>query len=110
MIKESNSRHKCLVKAVGFFPGDTVVKNPPANAEDAGDVCSIPGSEGSPGEGNASPLQYSCLENPTDRGGWPVGCSPWGHKELDTTEQAHKIYGTEESRNYHFLRSPRDTP
>ena len=49
------------------FPGGSVVKNPPANTEDAG---SIPGSERSPGEENGSPLQYSSLENPMDRGAW----------------------------------------
>ena len=49
------------------FPGSSVVKNLPANAGDAG---SILGSERSPGEGNGSLLQYSCLENPTDRGAW----------------------------------------
>ena len=38
-----------------------------------------------PGEGNGNPLQYSCLENPIDGGAW----CPWGHKELDTTEQLH---------------------
>ena len=42
-----------------------VVKNPPANA---GDLGSIPGLGRSPGEGNVNPLQYSCLENPMDRG------------------------------------------
>ena len=38
------------------------------------------------GEGNGTPLQYSCLENPMD-GGALVGCSPWGRKELDMTDQ-----------------------
>ena len=52
------------------FPGGSVVKHPPANAGDAGDVGSIPGSGRSPGEGNCNPLQYSCLGNPTDRGEW----------------------------------------
>ena len=47
-----------------------MVKNPPANAEDTRDTDSIPGSERSPGEGNGNPLQYSCLGNPMDRGGW----------------------------------------
>ena len=47
-----------------------VVKNPPANAGDVGDSGSIPGSGRSPGEGNGNPLQYSCLENPMDRGAW----------------------------------------
>ena len=44
-----------------------MVKNPPANARDLG---SIPGLERSPEEGNGNPLQYSCLENPVDRGAW----------------------------------------
>ena len=60
-----------------------MVKNLPANAEDMG---SVPGSGRSPGEGNGNPLQYSCLENPMDKGNL-AGCSPWGHKELDITEQ-----------------------
>ena len=47
-----------------------VVKNPPANAGDQRDVGSNPGSGRSPGEGNGNPLQYSCLENPMDRGAW----------------------------------------
>ena len=46
-----------------------VVKNPPANAE-VRDLDSIPGSERSPGEGHGNPPQYSCLENPMDRGVW----------------------------------------
>ena len=47
------------------FPGDSVVKNPPANA---GDMGLIPGLGRSPGEGNDNPLQYSCMRNPTDKG------------------------------------------
>ena len=47
-----------------------MVKNPPANAGDAGDAGLTPGSGRSPGGGNSSPLQYSCLENPMDRGVW----------------------------------------
>ena len=49
------------------FPGGSVVKNLPANA---GDVGSIPGLGRSPGVGNGDQLQYSCLENFTDRGAW----------------------------------------
>ena len=49
------------------LPWQLMVKNPPANAGDAG---WIPGSGRSPGEGNDNPLQYSCLENPMDRGVW----------------------------------------
>ena len=47
-----------------------VVKNPPANAGGTGDVDLIPGSGRSPRGGNSNPLQYSCLRNPVDRGGW----------------------------------------
>ena len=49
------------------FPGGSVVKNLPVNAGDTG---SIPGSERSHREGNGNPIQYSCLENPMDRGAW----------------------------------------
>ena len=50
--------------------GGTVVKNPLANAWDTRDEGSIPGWGRSPGGGHSSPLQYSCLENPIDRGVW----------------------------------------
>ena len=46
------------------------VKNPPANAGDESDTGSIPGSGRSPGVGNGNSLQYSCLENPMDKGAW----------------------------------------
>ena len=49
------------------FPGGSEVK---ASACNVGDLGSIPGSGRSPGEGNGNPLQYSCLENPMDRGAW----------------------------------------
>ena len=52
------------------FPGSSVVKILPANAEDAGDMGSIPGLRISPEEGNGNPLQYSCLGNPMDRKAW----------------------------------------
>ena len=47
-----------------------VVKNPPASAVDVRDGSLIPGSERSPGGGHGNSLQYSCLENPMDRGAW----------------------------------------
>ena len=47
-----------------------VVKNLLANAGDLRDAVSIPGSVSFPGEANSKPLQYSCLENPMDRGAW----------------------------------------
>ena len=46
------------------------VKNPPANAGDTGDVGLIPGPGRFPGGEHGNPLQYSCLENPMDRGAW----------------------------------------
>jgi len=52
------------------FPGGSVVKNQPGNAGDIRDMGSIPGSGRSPGGGHGNPLQYSCLENPMDRGAW----------------------------------------
>ena len=47
-----------------------MVKNLPTNARDAGDAGLIPGWGRSPRVGNGNPLQYSCLENPMDRGAW----------------------------------------
>ena len=52
------------------FTGSSVVKNPLANAGNAGDRDSIPRSGRSPGGGNGNPLQYSCPENSMDRGAW----------------------------------------
>ena len=49
-----------MIQFLRGFPGGLVVKNPPANAKDAG---LIPGCERSPGGGQGNPLQYSCLEN-----------------------------------------------
>ena len=47
-----------------------MVKNPPANARDGGDMGSTPGLGSSLGEGNDNLLHYACLENPMDRGAW----------------------------------------
>ena len=56
-----------LSPVLGGFPGGSEDK---ASACNAGDPGSIPGLGRSPGEGNGNPLQYSCLENPMDRGAW----------------------------------------
>ena len=61
-----------------------MVKNPPANA---GDMDSIPRSERFPGGGNGNPLQFSCQENPTNRGAWQAKVH--GVTESDMTEHAH---------------------
>ena len=62
------------------FPGGSDGEESTCNA---GNWDLIPGSGGSPGEGNDNPLQYSCLENSLDRGAY----GPWGCKESDTAEQ-----------------------
>ena len=60
-----------------------MVKNLPANAGDARDVGLISGWGRSPGEWSGNPLQYSCLENPMDRGAWRA--TVHGVAELDRT-------------------------
>ena len=59
-----------------------------ASACNAGDPGSIPGWGRPPGEGNHNPLQHSCLGKSHGRRSL-IGYSPWGHKELDTTEWLH---------------------
>jgi len=65
-ISSSNSKNSS-VRWYWVFPGDSVVKNLPANARDVG---STPGSWRFPGEGNGNPLQYSCQDNPMDWKAW----------------------------------------
>ena len=72
---------------LGDFQAVLVVRNPPSNAGDISGTGSIPESGRSYGRGHGNPLQYSCLENPMDRGAW--WASPWGRSESDTTEQLH---------------------
>ena len=66
----------CLVSTVcmdhSFFgsPGAPIITNPPASIGAAGDAGLIPGLGRPPGGGHGNPLQYSCLENPVDRGPW----------------------------------------
>ena len=67
------------------FPGGSGGK---ASARNAGDLGSILGSGRSPGEGNGNPLQYSCLENPMDRGAWQAtvhGAAGVGHNLVAKT-------------------------
>ena len=66
-----------------------VVKNLPANAGDARDADLIPGWGRSPGVGNGTPLQYSCLEK-FHRQRHLAGYSLWGCKELNTTEHSQQ--------------------
>jgi len=67
------------------FPGGSDSK---ASAYNAGESGSIIGSGKSSGEGNGSPLQYSCLEKSHGQRSM-VGYSPWSCKELDRTERLH---------------------
>ena len=79
--KDSNKMARPLARQLLLsLPHGSVIKKPPAND---GDVGLIPGSGRSPGEGNGKPLQYSCLGNPMDRGGWQA--TVHGLKELDMT-------------------------
>ena len=77
------------------FPHSSVGKE---SACSAGDPGSIPGSGRSTGEGNGKPLQYSCLENPTDRGAWRAtvyGVSGVGHNlatKPPTTTLPHTVF------------------
>ena len=80
-MKRSLRKNNIVYKATQDFSGGSEVK---ASAGNVGVPGSIPGLGRPPGEGNGNPLQYSCLENPMDRGAlW----APWGRKESDTTER-----------------------
>ena len=70
------------------FSGVSVGKEPAYSAGDARDTGSIPGSERSPGEGSGNPLQFSCLENPMDRGAWRAAVHGVVHTQHSSTEPA----------------------
>ena len=64
------------------FPGGAVVNNPSANAEDSGDVNSIPGSGKSLEQEMATHSSNTCLENSMDTGAWQGSYGPCGHKRV----------------------------
>ena len=70
VFKVKNLSHTHIYTTFRGFLGGAAVNNPLANAEDTGDVGSVPESGRPPGVGNGSPLHYCCLENPMDRGAW----------------------------------------
>ena len=72
----------------GGFPGGSDGKESSCNV---GDLGLIPGLGRSPGEGHGNPLQYSCLENSHGQRSL-AGYSPWGGKELDTTERLSTVH------------------
>ena len=78
----------CIHIADSGFPSGATAKESTYNAEDARDLGSIPGLGRSPGGGDGNRFQYSCLENPMDRGAWWVTA----HRviESDTTEATEK--------------------
>ena len=66
-----------------------MVKNLPAGAVDTGDVGSVPGSGRSPGGENGNPLQYSCLENLTDREAWRATVQRVANSRTQLSHWAH---------------------
>ena len=80
-LKEERMAWFICISVMNFSTGGSVVENLPANA---GDLGSIPGLGRFPGEGHGNPLQYSCLEDPMDRGAWQA--TVHGVAESDMTE------------------------
>ena len=68
LVTNTTNLFNTVVGKTGGFPGCSVRKNTPANAGDAGDMGSIPGSGRSPGGGHSNPLQDSCLDYPMEEG------------------------------------------
>ena len=89
ILKSSMFEKCCLLYFLQVSQRALVIKNLPANAGDVREVVSVPGLGRSPGGERGNPLQYSCLENPMDRGAWraPVHgvTQSWaGLKQLST--------------------------
>ena len=78
---------RASISFYGIMESGSVVKNLPANAWASGAMGLIPGLGRSPGGGNGSPFQYSCLGNPMDRGAWRA--TVHGIAESDATEHAY---------------------
>ena len=77
------------------FPGGSVDKEPTCNAGDARDMGQITGLERFPIGGHGNPLQYSCLENPMDRGVWQATVNrlqEWGMTEVTEHSTAYNDY------------------
>ena len=83
MCKETGKFYNIFKRILTLIRGlleSTVAKNPPAIAEEAGILGSVPGSGRSPVVGNGNLLQYSSLENSMNR---EAQCAPWVRKKLD---------------------------
>ena len=105
--KKEWKRVKKIYGTYGGFPGGTSGREPPTNAGDARDVGLIPGLERFHREGHDNPLQYSCLENPKDRGALKAIYSPWGCKEWDTNEVTQHTHGTQWKKKIQYFFSRR---
>jgi len=92
-IIDLRSFFSSIITFTGFSCG-SAGKESTCNAGDTGVMGSIPGLGRSAGGEYSNPLQYSCLENPMDRGAWQAIVQ--GHKELDTTE------ATEHTHTLHY--------
>ena len=86
LVSNLSLSHNCVAIYISVWDSQVavVVKNLPANIEDTRNASSIPESGRSPGVGNDSPLQYSCLGNPIDRRAWWTKVHAVT-KEVDTT-------------------------
>ena len=87
-----------------------MVKNPAADAGDTGEAGSIPGSGRSPGRGNSNPLQYSWLENSTDRGAWQSavqskGSKTAGHDRATEHTHTHRLHNLSKLREQVSVRA-----
>ena len=90
LVKTIVINRSLVIQAKGF-PSDSVVKNPSANVED---TSFVPKSGRSTGKENDSPLQYSCMGNPMDRGAWQVQSmrSQRVRHDIVTKQQQEKIW------------------
>ena len=81
-------------QTLGGFPDGTAIKNSPANAGNTRKAGSILGSGKSPVVGNGNPLQYSCLENPMDRGTWQATVHGVTKSWIQLSDWANPAYQT----------------
>ena len=83
------------------FPGSSDGKASACNARDLG---SIPGWGRSPGEGNGNPLQYSCLEDPVDRGAWWVSVHGIAKSRTRLSDKTHTHTNTHTQTHTHKVK------